>query len=166
MATITFKGQPVHTVGTLPSVGSEAADPALTGGDLSEKKLSEFRGKYLVLNIFPSVNTGVYASSVRKFNQDAADLPNTVVACVSEDLPFAQSQFCGAEGIENVVMLSDFRSDFGHQYGVQIADGPMKGLLSRAVVVIDPSGKVVYTEQVSEIANEPNYDAALSAVKS
>src|SRR5690606_16648097 len=166
MATITFKGQPVHTVGTLPNVGSEAADLALTGGDLSEKKLSGFSGKYVILNIFPSVNTGVCAASVRKFNQDAANLPNTAVLCISKDLPFAQAQFCGAEGIDNVVMLSDFRSDFGHRYGVEIADGPMKGLLSRAVVVIDPSGKVAYTEQVSEIANEPNYDAALSAVKS
>lgn len=165
MTTITFKGQPVHTVGTLPNVGSEAADTALTGGDLSEKKLNEFRGRYVILNIFPSVNTGVCAASVRKFNQDAANLPNTAVLCVSKDLPFAQAQFCGAEGIDNVVMLSDFRSDFGQQYGVQIADGPMKGLLSRAVVVIDPSGKVAYTEQVPEIANEPNYEAALAAVK-
>lgn len=165
MSTITFKGQPIQTVGTLPDIGAEATDLTLTAGDLSDKKLSEFRGKYAILNIFPSINTGVCAASVRKFNEDAASLPNTAVLCVSKDLPFAQSQFCGAEGIENVVMLSDFRSDFGQRYGVQIADGPMKGLLSRAVVVIDPAGKVVYKEQVPEISEEPNYQAALDAVK-
>ncbi|WP_353181290.1 thiol peroxidase [Parapedobacter lycopersici] len=165
MTTITLKGQPIHTVGKLPAVGTAAVDLTLTAVDLSDKKLSDFSGKYVVLNIFPSINTGVCAASVRKFNEDAANLPNTVVLCISKDLPFAQSQFCGAEGIDRVVMLSDFRSDFGRQYGVEIADGPMKGLLSRAVVVIDPSGNVVYTEQVPEIAQEPNYDAALAAVK-
>lgn len=165
MTNITFKGSPVHTVGALPKVGSEAKDFTLTGVDLSEKSLKDFQGKYVVLNIFPSVNTGVCAASVRKFNEDAAVLPNTTVLCISKDLPFAQAEFCGAEGIKNVVMLSDFRSDFGQVYGVQLTDSPLKGLLSRAVVVINPEGKIVYEEQVPEIAQEPNYAAALAAVK-
>ncbi|WP_134089230.1 thiol peroxidase [Olivibacter sp. XZL3] len=165
MTSITLKGNQVHTVGTLPTVGTEAQDVTLTAVDLSEKKLSDFKGKYVILNIFPSINTGVCAASVRKFNEDATSLPNTTVLCISKDLPFAQAQFCGAEGIENVVMLSDFRSNFGEVYGVEIADSPMKGLLSRAVVVVDPEGKIVYEEQVPEIAQEPNYEAALAAVK-
>ncbi|ANI90633.1 lipid hydroperoxide peroxidase [Arachidicoccus ginsenosidimutans] len=163
--TITLKGNEIHTVGTLPSVGTEAKDFTLTADDLSDKMLSEYKGKNIILNIFPSVNTGVCAASVRKFNEDAAGLSNTIVLCISKDLPFAQAQFCGAEGIKNVVMLSDFRTDFGHEYGVQIADGPLKGLLSRAVVVINPEGKVVYEEQVPEITHEPDYAAALAAVK-
>lgn len=165
MTSITLKGNPVHTVGALPSVGTEAKDFTLTSVDLSDKSLKEFKGKFVILNIFPSVNTGVCAASVRKFNEDAANLPNTTVLCISKDLPFAQAQFCGAEGIKNVVMLSDFRSDFGKQYGVELADSPMKGLLSRAVVVINPEGKIVYEEQVPEIAQEPNYEAALATVK-
>lgn len=165
MTTIQFKGNPIHTVGALPEVGSQAADFSLVTTDLSEKKLSEFKGKNVILNIFPSVNTGVCAASVREFNKDAADLPNSVVLCISKDLPFAQSQFCGAEGIKNVVMLSDFRTDFGHQYGVQMADGPLQGLLSRAVVVINPEGKIIYEEQVPEISEEPNYKKALAAIK-
>jgi len=165
MTTITLKGNPVHTLGALPSVGRDAKDVTLTAVDLSEKSLKDFEGQYLILNIFPSVNTGVCAASVRKFNEDAANLPNTTVLCISKDLPFAQSQFCGAEGIKNVVMLSDFRSDFGKVYGVEIADGPMKGLLSRAVVVINPEGKIIYEEQVPEISQEPNYSGALAAVK-
>lgn len=165
MTTIQFKGNPIHTVGALPELGSQAADFALVTTDLSEKKLSSFKGKNIILNIFPSVNTGVCAASVRQFNKDAADLPNAVVLCISKDLPFAQSQFCGAEGIENVVMLSDFRTDFGHQYGVQMADGPLQGLLSRAVVVINPEGKIIYEEQVPEISEEPNYKKALASIK-
>ncbi|WP_345230262.1 thiol peroxidase [Olivibacter ginsenosidimutans] len=165
MANITFKGNPVHTIGALPKVGTEAQDFTLTAVDLSEKSLKAFQGKYVILNIFPSVNTGVCAASVRKFNEDAAQLPNTTVLCISKDLPFAQAQFCGAEGIKNVVMLSDFRSDFGKTYGVELTDGPLRGLLSRAVVVIDPQGKIVYEEQVPEIAQEPNYSEALAAVK-
>jgi len=165
MTNITFKGSPVHTAGALPKVGSEAKDFTLTAVDLSEKSLKDFQGKYVILNIFPSVNTGVCAASVRKFNEDAANLPNTAVLCISKDLPFAQAEFCGAEGIKNVVMLSDFRSDFGQVYGVQLTDSPLKGLLSRAVVVINPEGKIVYEEQVPEIAQEPNYTAALAAVK-
>ncbi|SKB84775.1 thiol peroxidase, atypical 2-Cys peroxiredoxin [Parapedobacter luteus] len=163
--TITMRGMPVHTVGTLPAVGTQAKDFTLTNVDLAEKTLKDFSGKYVILNIFPSVNTGVCALSVHRFNEDAANLPNTNVLCISKDLPFAQKQFCGAEGIDKVVMLSDFRSDFGMQYGVQLADGPMRGLLSRAVVVIDPQGKIVYEEQVSELSQEPNYAAALAAVK-
>lgn len=165
MTTITLKGNPVHTVGKLPAVGTEAKNFTLTADDLSDKSLSDFKGKNVILNIFPSVNTSVCSMSVRKFNEDAANLSNTVVLCISKDLPFAQAQFCGAEGIKNVVMLSDFRTDFGHEYGVQMADGPLKGLLSRAVVVINPEGKIIYEEQVPEITHEPNYDAALAAVK-
>lgn len=162
--TITMRGTPVRTVGTLPVVGASAIDFTLTDVNLIDKTLKDFAGKYVILNIFPSVNTGVCALSVRRFNEDAANLPNTTVLCISKDLPFAQKQFCGAEGIDRVVMLSDFRSDFGVRYGVQLADGPMRGLLSRAVVVIDPEGKIVYEEQVPELSQEPNYEAALAAV--
>lgn len=164
MTTIKFKGNDIHTVGKLPEVGSHAKDFALVGVDLSDKKLSDYKGKKVILNIFPSVNTGVCAASVREFNKDAAGLKNTVVLCISKDLPFAQDQFCGAEGIKNVVMLSDFRTDFGHEYGVQMKDGPLHGLLSRAVIVVDPEGKITYEEQVPEITQEPNYKAALAAL--
>jgi thiol peroxidase len=162
---IKLKGNTIHTVGQLPAVGAQAENFTVTANDLSEKSLSDFSGKYIVLNIFPSVNTGVCAASVRTFNKDAAGLDNTVVLCISKDLPFAQKQFCAAEGIENVVMLSDFRTDFGHEYGVQMADGPMRGLLSRAVIVIDPGGKIVYEEQVPEIGQEPDYGKALAAIE-
>lgn len=165
MTTIQFKGNPIHTVGALPQNGTEAPDFTLVSTDLSDKSLSDFKGKYVILNIFPSVNTGVCAASVRQFNKDAASIPNAKVLCISKDLPFAQSQFCGAEGIENVVMLSDFRTDFGHQYGVQMADGPLQGLLSRAVVVVNPEGKIIYEQQVPEITEEPNYEKALAALK-
>ena len=163
--TVTLGGNPIHTIGKLPEVGTEVKDFSLTGVDLTEKTLADYKGKYIVMNIFPSVNTGVCAQSVRKFNEDASKLENTTVLCISKDLPFAQKEFCGAEGIENVVMLSDFRSDFGKTYGVQIVDGPMKGLLSRAVIVVNPEGKVVYEEQVPEIGQEPDYAAAINAVK-
>lgn len=162
---ITLHGQTIHTVGKLPAVGSEIKDFSLTDTSLAEKTLADFKGKYLIMNIFPSVNTGVCAKSVREFNKDAASLNNTTVLCISKDLPFAQKEFCGAEGIDNVVMLSDFRNDFGHEYGVEIADGPMKGLLSRAVIIADPEGKIVYEEQVPEIGQEPDYANALKAVK-
>jgi thiol peroxidase len=165
MTTIKLKGNEIHTVGSLPATGTAAQNFTLTATDLSDKSLSDFKGKTIVLNIFPSINTGVCAASVRNFNKEAAGWNNAVVLCISKDLPFAQKQFCGAEGIENVVMLSDFRSDFGHEYGVQMADGPMKGLLSRAVVVINPEGKIVYEEQVPEIAQEPDYSSALAAMK-
>lgn len=164
MSTITFQGDTIKTAGTLPSVGENVKDSTLVAGDLSEKSISDFKGKNIILNIFPSINTGVCAASVRKFNEDATKLDNTVVLCISKDLPFAQSQFCAAEGIENVVMLSDFRTHFGQDYGVQMTDGPLKGLLSRAVVIINPEGKITYTEQVPEITQEPDYDAALKAL--
>jgi thiol peroxidase len=164
MAQITFKGTPINTIGDLPVKGSTAPDFTLVKQDLSETSLADYKGKTLVLNIFPSIDTGVCATSVRKFNEKAAGLTNTVVLCVSMDLPFAQSRFCGAEGIQNVITASAFRSNFGDHYGVTIADGPLTGLLSRAVVVID-AGKVIYTEQVPEIAQEPDYDAALAALK-
>ncbi len=163
--TVTMHGTPIHTVGKLPAVGTSVQDFTLAGVDLSDKTMADYKGKYVIMNIFPSVNTGVCSKSVRKFNEDAANLPNATVLCISKDLPFAQKQFCGAEGINNVTMLSDFRTDFGNKYGVEIADGPMRGLLSRAVIVVDPQGKIVYEEQVPEIGQEPNYTAAIAAVK-
>src|SRR5690606_29578164 len=148
--TITLKGEAVHTAGKLPQTGAQAADFTLTGVDMKEKTLADFKGKNLILNIFPSINTGVCARSVRTFNEEAASLQNTAVLCISKDLPFAQKAFCGAEGINNVVMLSDFRNDFGHLYGVQMVDGSFKGLLSRCIVIINPEGKIIYTEQVPD----------------
>lgn len=164
MTNITFKGEPVQTVGSLPHVGGAAPEFELVGTDLAPIKLSDYEGKRVVLNIFPSVDTGVCATSVRKFNERAASLENTVVLCVSQDLPFAQGRFCGAEGIDNVVMGSGFRSDFSDVYGVRLAEGPLAGLNSRAVVVIDDHGTVVYTEQVPEIGQEPDYDGAVEAL--
>ena len=163
--TILMRGKPVHTYSQLPAVNKTAPKFTLTDVDMKDQTLDSYKGKYVILNIFPSVDTGVCSASVHHFNEDAANLPNTVVLCISKDLPFAQKRFCGAEGIKNVVMLSDFRSDFGKTYGVEITDSAMKGLLSRAVVVIDPSGKVVYQEQVADISQEPNYEAAIKAVK-
>ena len=165
MASITLKGNPVSTVGELPAVGSSA--PSFSGikTDLSECTLADLAGKKVVLNVFPSIDTGVCAASTRHFNEAAGSLDNTVVVCVSVDLPFALGRFCGAEGLENVIPLSVFRNpEFGSGYGLTIADGPLAQLLSRAVVVIDESGKVVYTEQVPEITQEPNYEAALEAL--
>ncbi len=166
MATITFLGNPLHTCGELPAVGSQAPAFELVRGDLSVLKSGDLAGKHLVLNIFPSLDTGVCATSVRKFNQLAAAMENTVVLAISKDLPFAQSRFCTVENIAGVVPLSAFRSDkFAEQYGVGIIDGAMQGLLARAVVVIDAAGKVVYTELVPEIAQEPDYDAVLAVLK-
>lgn len=165
MAEVAFKGSPVHTGGELPPAGSEAPEFTLVKNDLSDVSASQLRGQRVVLNIFPSIDTGVCAASVRAFNEKAAGLDNTTVLCVSVDLPFAQGRFCAAEGIENVVPASAFRSDFGSVYGVTIADGPLAGLLARAVVVIDETGKVLYTELVPEITQEPDYDAALAALK-
>ncbi|MGI9162165.1 MAG: thiol peroxidase [Mycobacterium sp.] len=162
MAQITLRGNPINTVGDLPAVGSSAPAFALTGTDLGTVSLAQFSGKPVLLNIFPSVDTPVCASSVRKFNEQAAARGLTVL-CVSKDLPFALSRFCGAEGIENVISASAFRDSFGEDYGVTITDGPMAGLLGRAVVVIGADGKVAYTELVGEIAQEPDYDAALAA---
>lgn len=165
MASITLRGNTINTVAELPAVGSTAPEFTLTGGDLSDITHGDFAGKTLVLNIFPSVDTGVCAASVRHFNSSAAGLDSVAVLNVSADLPFAQARFCGAEGIENVRSGSSFRSDFGQAYGVTIVDGPLRGLLSRAVVVINPEGEVVYTEQVPEIGQEPAYDAALAAAR-
>lgn len=162
---ITLGGKTIHTVGKLPAVGSPVKAFTLVGIDLKDNTLADYKGKYVIMNIFPSVNTGVCSKSVRKFNEDAAGLKNTTVLCISKDLPFAQKAFCGAEGIKNVVMLSDFRTDFGHSYGVQIADGPMKGLLSRAVIVVNPEGKIIYQQQVPEIGQEPDYAAAIAVIK-
>ena len=164
MANITFKGNPASTVGQLPATGSPAPAFTLVGTDLSDVTLESLAGRQVVLNIFPSVDTGVCATSVRTFNEKAAGLENTTVVCASADLPFALGRFCGAEGIENVVAASSFRSDFGQTYGATLADTPLAGLLSRAVVVIDAGGKVVYTEQVPEIGQEPDYDSALAAL--
>ena len=165
MASITFKGQPIHTCGELPKVGEEAPDFTLVKSDLSEARLSDFRGKYVVLNIFPSLDTGVCAASVRRFNKEAAGMKNTVVLCISADLPFAAERFCSTEGIENVITLSTFRnSSFGEQYGLTIVDGPMKGLLARAVIVVNPEGKIVYKELVPEIAQEPDYNSAINSI--
>lgn len=162
MAQITIRGNPIHTVGELPAVGSAAPTFTLTGTDLGAVTSDQFQGKLLLLNIFPSVDTPVCATSVRTFNERAA-ASGLAVLCVSNDLPFAQSRFCGAEGIENVVTASAFRDSFGADYGITIIDGPFAGLLGRAVVVIGADGKVVYSELVLEIAEEPNYDAALAA---
>jgi thioredoxin-dependent peroxiredoxin len=163
MAQITLRGNAINTVGDLPAVGSSAPSFSLTGSDLGPLSLDKFSGKPVLLNIFPSVDTPVCATSVRTFNQKAADGGATVVN-VSKDLPFAQARFCGAEGIENVSTGSAFRDSFGEDYGVTITDGPMAGLLARAVVVIGADGNVAYTELVPEIAQEPNYDAALAAL--
>lgn len=165
MATITLKGNAVHTSGNLPAVGSKSPEFKLVKNNLSEAALSDYKGSKVILNIFPSLDTGTCAASVRQFNKEAAELENTKVLCISRDLPFAQARFCGAEGIENVETLSDFRSGtFGKNYGLEIVDGPLNGLLSRVVIVLDEDGKVIYSEQVPEIVDEPNYKAALEAL--
>ena len=165
MAQITLRGNAIHTSGDLPKVGSAAPAYTLVRMDLSEVSGKDLAGKRVVLNIFPSIDTPTCATSVRKFNARANEKPNTTVLCVSADLPFAQKRFCGAEGLDNVVPASTFRSgDFSQAYGVAMMDGPLKGLLARAVVVIDAAGKVVHTELVPEIAQEPDYDAALAVL--
>jgi len=165
MPSITLEGTPVKTSGNLPELGSKAPDFKLTATDMSTKTLSEFEGHKLVLNIFPSVDTGVCAQSIRSYNQEAAEMENTKVLCISRDLPFAQQRFCGAEGIENVVMLSDFKDgSFGKAYGLDFIDGAFDALHSRCVVVLDENGIVQYTEQVQEIGEEPNYKASLYAL--
>ena len=165
MARITLGGAETNTSGELPKVGEAAKDFQLVSVDFSTKTLNDFKGKNLILNIFPSVDTGVCATSIRSFNETATTLNNTSVLCISRDLPFAQGRFCGAEGIENVVMLSDFNTgQFGQDYGLDILDGTFKGLHSRCIVIINTEGSVIYTEQVSEIGVEPNYDAALASL--
>lgn len=165
MATVTLKGNQIHTSGSLPEVGSKAPNFTLTGTDLSSKSLSDFEGSKVVLNIFPSVDTGTCAQSVRTFNKEAGSLENTKVLCISRDLPFAQGRFCGAEGLDNVISLSDFKDgNFGKAYGLDFIDGPLEALHSRCVVVLDENGIVKHTEQVSETVDEPNYKAALEAL--
>jgi thioredoxin-dependent peroxiredoxin len=165
MATTALKGNPVQLKGELPAIGSKAPDFLLTKNDLSDVSLRDFAGKKIVLNIFPSIDTPVCATSVRKFNQAFDKRTDAVVLCVSMDLPFAQARFCGAEGLNNVITVSDFRiRTFGQAYGVLIADGPLAGLCCRAVVVINPDGKVAYTQLVGEITAEPDYDSALKAI--
>lgn len=166
MAKITLQGTPINTCGELPQSGSVAPDFTLIKTDLSEIRLSDIKGKRIILNIFPSIDTPVCATSVRKFNEAAAKIENTIILCVSKDLPFAHSRFCGAEGIKNVHSVSDFRTgQFGDKYGVTIIDGPLTGLLARSVVVLNEAGEVVYSELVNEITSEPNYEGALKAVE-
>jgi thiol peroxidase len=165
MANITLGGNPAETIGELPAVGSKAPGFKLTATDMSSKSMADYAGSSLLLNIFPSVNTGICSASVRKFNEAAANLNNTKVLCISKDLPFAQQHFCAAEGIDNVEMLSDFKTgQFGIDYGVTAVGSAFDQLLSRAVVIVDETGTVTYTEQVPEIGQEPNYEAALSAL--
>ena len=165
MATITLKGQPVTTSGDLPKKGTEAPNFKLTATDLSSKSLNDYLGQNVVLNIFPSIDTGTCAQSVREFNKKASQLQDTKVVCVSKDLPFALSRFCGAEGLENVESLSDYKDgNFGKNYGLTFVDGPLEALHSRCVVVLNKDAQVIYTEQVPEIVDEPNYEAALKSL--
>ena len=165
MATVTLQGSEIHTAGNLPGNGTKAPDFTLVKNDLGQATLQDYSGQKVVLNVFPSIDTGTCAQSVRQFNQEAAKLENTKILCISKDLPFAQARFCGAEGIDKVETLSDFRDgNFGEAYQVTFTDGPLQGLLSRAVVVVDESGVVKYSEQVPEIVDEPNYKAALEAL--
>ena len=164
MASVTFQGNAVTTVGELPEVGQPAPGFTLVKADLGEVTLEELSGKRVILNIFPSIDTDTGATSVRKFNEEASKLENTQVICVSADLPFAAGRFCGAEGIENVITGSTFRSSFGEDYGVTFSSAPLTGLLSRSVVVIDADGSVLYTEQVAETTEEPNYEAAIAVL--
>ncbi|MFT4973638.1 MAG: thiol peroxidase [Saprospiraceae bacterium] len=165
MASITLGGNPINTSGELPKVGSQLSDFKLIQNDLSVASLSNFSGKKLILNIFPSIDTGTCAASVRKFNETAGNLENTTVLCISRDLPFAQKRFCGAEGLENVVNLSDFQEgNFGKVNGLEIVDGPLAGLHSRVLIAVDANGTITYVEQVPEIADEPNYEAVLAAL--
>lgn len=166
MANITLKGNAIQTIGELPAKGSSAPDFELVKTDLSKATLKDFAGSRLVLNIFPSLDTGTCAASVRRFNKEATSLENTKVLCISRDLPFAQARFCGAEGLNNVVTLSDFATQkFGKDYQVEISTGPLAHLLSRAVIVLDENHKVIYTQQVPEIVDEPDYEPALAVLK-
>jgi thiol peroxidase len=164
MATTALGGNPVHTVGDLPEVGSPTPSFTITKGDLSDVTPADFAGKRVVLNIFPSIDTPTCAMSVRRFNELASGLDNTVVLCVAADLPFAMGRFCGAEGLTNVVTASTFRGDFGDAYGVKMADGRLAGLMARSVVVLDESGTVIHSQLVPEIAQEPDYDAAIASL--
>lgn len=166
MANITLKGNAIQTIGELPAKGTKVPDFELVKNDLSKASMKDFAGKRLVLNIFPSLDTGTCAASVRRFNKEAAGLKNTQVLCISRDLPFAQARFCGTEGINNAITLSDFATgQFGKDYQLEITTGPMAHLLSRAVIVLDENQKVIYTQQIPEIVDEPNYEAALAVLK-
>lgn len=166
METVFFKGQEVHTYGNLPAVGTKAPDFKLTTATLEDLTLDSLRGRKVVLNIFPSLDTPVCAASVRRFNQEASKVDNVTVVCVSEDLPFAMSRFCTLEGLKDVVAASAFRSpEFAKEYGVELIDGPLKGLLTRAVIIIDEEGKVIYRDLVEEITNEPDYASAIKMLK-
>lgn len=165
MATTNFQQDPVQTSGELPAVGDTLPDFTLVGTDLAEFSAADFSGKRIVLNVFPSVDTGVCAASVRRFNELAAGLENTAVICASHDLPMALGRFCGAEGLENVISGSGFRTSFGEDYGLVLKGSPLKGLLARAVIVVDEAGKVAHVELVDEITTEPDYDAALAALQ-
>ena len=165
MAKITLGGNPIETTGNLPSVGSKAPDFKLTATDLSDKSMADYKGNRLILNIFPSIDTGTCAQSVRTFNEKASQLENTKVLCISKDLPFALARFCGAEGLENVESLSDFKTgNFGKDYGLTFKTGPLETLLSRCIVVVDKDGTILHTEQVAEIEDEPNYSSALKSL--
>lgn len=166
MAKLKLQGNPINTSGNLPRLGAKAKAFTLTGNNLADVSLADYKGKKVVLNIFPSIDTGVCAMSVRKFNAEAAKLKNTVVLCISRDLPFAMARFCGAEGIDKVITLSELRDrSFGEAYGLALIDGPMAGLLARAVIVLDTEGKVIHRELVDDIVHEPDYKAAIKALK-
>lgn len=166
MATVTLQGNPIHTLGDLPKVGEQAPNFSLAKLDLSNATLEDYKGQKVVLNIFHSLDTGTCAASVREFNKVASQLDNTKVLCISKDLPFAMGRFCGAEGIENIEMLSGFRNNsFGKDYNLLYTDGPLEGLLSRSIILLDENGKVLYTEQVQEVVEEPNYENALKVLK-
>jgi len=165
MATVTLKGNNINTSGNLPKIGSQAPDFKLVKTDLSMASLNDFKGKSIVLNIFPSIDTGTCAQSVRQFNKELNEIDDVTVLCISRDLPFAQARFCGAEGLDNVINLSDFKDNsFGKTYGLDFIDGPLEGLHSRAIVIIDEKGIITYTEQVQEIVDEPNYKKAFEAL--
>jgi len=166
MAKITLGGTDTNTIGNLPEIGSDAPDFMLVSKDMSEKSLASYHGQKVVLNIYPSIDTGICAASTKKFNEEGDKLENTRIICISKDLPFALNRYCEAEGIENLDNLTNFRDggDFGKNYGVEIIDGAFKGLNARAVVVVDEDGKVKYTELVPEVGQEPNYEAALGAL--
>lgn len=166
MATVTLQGNPIHTLGDLPKVGEQAPNFSLAKLDLSNATLEDYKGQKVVLNIFHSLDTGTCAASVREFNKVASQLDNTKILCISKDLPFAMGRFCGAEGIENIEMLSGFRNNsFGKDYNLLYTDGPLEGLLSRSIILLDENGKVLYTEQVQEVVEEPNYENALKVLK-
>jgi len=166
MSSITLKGTPIHTSGELPKTGTHAPDFLLTKTDLSDVSLQTYAGKTVILNIFPSIDTPVCAASVRKFNQEVSAIPDTAVLCVSRDLPFALKRFCGAENLNNVIPVSELRNqDFGYRYGLRITDGPLAGLIARAVVIINKKGIIIYTQLVPEIAQEPDYNSAITAAK-